>query len=546
MNPDDSALAARVRAVLAAARPGRPADALAELPGAREIVPRLPVVDLHRALHEQGVGYSLALLEIASPAQLRALVDLDAWRRDAVAVERLDEWLDALFDTEVAGAARKISALDPELIEWLLRTRARVHDLSAGDDPGDTVNPLWATPDGFFACEIVAPPGDAQRTLRLLELLLAADPARLRSLLLEARAATSAELEETAYRMRSARMGDLGFPDIDDARAVYRPLDPREVRLGEGTEERFAPPAEPHEARAGSWLAPVEAPRGDFFSAAVAGIADAGERERLGHALVLLVNRVLWADGAEPADVDARRAAMERVRDTLALGLEAVCRGNAGQGPRALATVALGRLFGAAIGTVERLRRLAATLARTGPRALDPPWRETVLALSSRPPLLSRALDDPPADGARPFRSLDDVRRATAALEEAGAAVEAAAKLGASLATARLLAADGCVPHPDDLTLGDLVRTILAQAALGHDAVLAPLSGGDVELLLARAFDRDAAARRIEAAAPGAAGARVAVRWIDPLAEELARLRPPIEPRGVSGLLVRLRPPARG
>ena len=43
-----------------------------------------------------------------------------------------------------------------------------------------------------------------------------------------------AELEESAYRWRQARMADLGFADYYEALEVYRELDPATVRIGDG------------------------------------------------------------------------------------------------------------------------------------------------------------------------------------------------------------------------------------------------------------------------------------------------------------------------
>lgn len=540
----------RIRSLLANTRADRPAEALAELRDSAQIVPQLPVQDLHAVIRAQGAHESIALLGLASPAQLRALIDIEIWQRDTLDLARLDDWLAIVLELRPARAARALRALDPELLELFLQDRLRIYDVAAGEEPEDTINPVWSTPDGGYLCEILAAEDQARRMITLLELLCSVDLQWMLALLLESRETTRSELQETAHQMRAARMSDLGFPPVEEAVQVYQPIPRRRVRLGEGTAERFTEPAVPEEAVAGSWTAPivpaVTQHTQTFFDQALQSITDAGERERVGLALVMLCNRVLVADGLNPADPVSLRDTLVSVRDTLSLGLEVVCRGDLANAPKAFATIALSRIFGVALGVLADLQKLASTLARTiDVSALDSPWRETVLALRHKPPLQSGLLDDPPLAVERPFRSRADVQQTTWALEEAGAAVSVAAKLRISLDEARQLV-EGCARPAAEITLGDLVRTIVARTALGHEPVAAPLTVDEVEQLVAQGLDADAARAVVSRHVSGDVATRLTRRWVDPLLEEISALKSPIDPRTVTGLVVRLRPPARG
>ena len=86
------------------------------------------------------------------------------------------------------------------------------------------------------------------------------------------------------------------------------------------------------------------------------------------------------------------------------------------------------RLFRLGVSLIGKVRRLAQTLKRRGPfaatgRELSEPDEVLALeAVSRHRPALAGILDHPPAGADRPFRSLADSARATAAIERAAAA----------------------------------------------------------------------------------------------------------------------------
>ena len=169
-------------------------------------------------------------------------------------------------------------------------------------------------------------------------------------------------------------------------------------------------------------------------------------------------------------------------------------------------------------------------------------------------PLFSRTLDDPPAAGERPFRSLADLALATAVIERAAAAKAMLVGLG-------ITARDVAELEEEAVDAGMLARTALVQRLLaGGGGAAAPSSKGadqpipfsPLEPRQVRAFEAllentpegrmklpDAIKKKakaiLDAASPGrlaGAAAGVAERWIAGLA--------PLEP-----VLVRKQPPAR-
>jgi hypothetical protein len=115
---------------------------------------------------------------------------------------------------------RKVHALDLEVLEMVLRTLTRIHDLEESPDPhveGVTLD----SADGHFRIELLVE-GQEQATLRALLLdLMAENPLGFSRLMEALRWEIPSELEETALRFRWARLSDLGFPDPESAAGLY-------------------------------------------------------------------------------------------------------------------------------------------------------------------------------------------------------------------------------------------------------------------------------------------------------------------------------------
>jgi hypothetical protein len=564
------------RAAVARGRTRYRADALIELPDAERRVPTLPVVQIYDAIMQVGLADAGALLELCSPEQIRGLLDLDVWERDQIKLERLEPWIDAIVDLGPDKLGEAIRGMDVELVARYLRAHTQVYDLSLEEAPEDLDRPLYPTPDRFFLIDIPADDEERKRIERLLDSLYRHDQTLARRLLQTARAEIDSQLEEMAYRWRSGRMADLGFVDYYEALEVYRFLDPAHVRPGEGTADPAAP--------AGATVAlagPVaDAMAGDsFFSRAMATVTEQAELMRLTHALLTLCNRVLSADRIEPSDLAEARRSLERAHGFLSLGLEVLGHGDPAQAAEVLRTVALTRVFRAGVSVALKAQRLAEALVRDVPVSLvpgqatllEPPHAQAVAALRRRPPMTTALLDAADADapaspGAdlRPIRAVADLRRLGAALEEAAAMAEAVqAGLGLDLEQLKQAALAGSAPaRPEDIRLGDLVRTAAVRLLGGGALDASPLDLPEVERFLAArgpdgrlapeapAVVAEALATRLRAAGrePTAALGGWVAGWLAPLGEEVARLTPPLDRRLIAGVLVGPAPaaPPRG
>ncbi|MBZ5713058.1 DUF6178 family protein [Nannocystis pusilla] len=437
-----------------------------------EFVPRLPptaFVQIARGLREE--DRLDLLLPHASPEQLTALLDLDGWSRDRIAVDKARAWLVAIADAyALAGKPRGqlrniIEDMDPEMWTMALLPGTAVYEL----DPDDVeqreqalaaVDALFSyeTPDGGF---IVAVPDNdlGHRVIHVLERVYADDLQTGHRLSLSLRGAMPAQLEEDLLRWRSGRLADLGFVEWEEAMKLFRPLDAKSAR-------EAAVPAAPAAVVGEAPLVAFPSATSGLLRRVLGGLG-AGEQGVRAREFALLVNELMSAQRSEPGDAKAQERAFHQAEATVSLGLEVLLAGLGLPAPEVdaflagrIAALGLRGVFRVGYGPLATLRKTALALHREGRVSLtkigsllDRPWGP---ALES----LSRWLPELPIEtasgGVRPIAGLRDVARATELLAQSAA-------LAALTFDPRGYAIDpqwvGRVDEPERLTLGDLVRT---------------------------------------------------------------------------------------
>ena len=524
MASERAAVLQRIAALPARAR----LDALLSSRDAGALVRALPPEQLYATVAEVGLADSTELVQLASPEQFQALVDLGAWRRDRLDPHGLLEWLRAARGDDTEDVLRKVHALDLELLESMLRAFTVVHDLEETPDPpveGVTLD----SADGRYRVEFrVEGPEEAALRAFLMD-LMAEDPFALSRLLEAIRWEMPSELEEAALRFRWARLADLGFPDPEAASGLYAA-----VRL---------PPAPPPGAQAE--LVRSRGRRVDFVQAALEGLEPV-EGENARDELRGLFNAALVADGADPGDLDAFRASAERARDTLSLGLEYLTGGDPRRASAVVRETPFRQVFQVGFSLALRLRHRADRLAARPLARVDGQWMlwpeqaAVVGALRRTRPM--RAL---PVEGAEPvpFRTLGEIHETERALERAEQQQTLfAALLGGSEERART-ALDGLGPAWPAGGTPAVLAAAVSQALLGGRPRIAPvpaartrdlghafLIAGPQPTVRPEAVTR--AATALASVTPGDESARLARLVLERLADQIggALLAGPLPP----------------
>ncbi len=492
-----------VRRQLAALPARKRMEAIIESRGARELVRTLPAEDLYFTIAEVGLADSTELVHLASPEQFRTFVDLGGWKKDQLAPHEVLTWLRAARGDEPAEFLQKLRKVDIEVLEVLLREFSLLHDLEENPDvqvEGVTLE----TPEGRYLVEFKGVEGPELAAMRaILNDLIADNPFETVRFLEAVRWDVPTELEEAAYRFRTARLQDMGFPPLEEAVRLFS-------RVDTGT-----PPA----AAPGTALAPGQG-QPDYLEAAFRALDDV-ERENLETELRYLANATLVAEVEEPGELDAIRRVGEMARDYLLLGLEHLTGGDPARAAQVVRDTELKRVFQVGFSLTLALKFRADRLMKQplaqveGTPLLFPEEAAALEALRRKRP--RRALKVPGAEPV-PFRS----RRELAASEEVLTRAEAqvallGALLGGSAQRAHeLLARFGVEPRV--LGVDRFFAATVALALLEGKVDPRPVPSGRGDALAAMLFEGTPEAPRLR---PDVADKVVAV--LEPAVPESAR-----------------------
>ncbi len=522
-----------IRAQLSATTGSRRLDLILSAPNPGALVRALPADELYFTIREIGLADAVELVQLASAEQFRTFIDLDAWRQGRFEPRRALPWLRAArsgapLDSRLAvRLARKMRALDQEVVYLVLRDAIRIHDLKVEEDPDVESDQAWRTSDGAYLVDFVVEGSDYVAIRGLLDDLEAEDPFKSSRLLGALAWELPSELEETALRWRQGRLADLGYPSLEEALSWYArpPTRPAEA------------PGQPRRAP-GFFLAPL----GDrTLLARAAATLDAGDREALDMQLVTAGNAVLVADGIDPVDLDQVRAAVTGARAMVELGLERLAGGDEARAAEVLASTPVKRLFQEGFGRVLELSWRADRLYRAGGAGrrsvplLDAPLGELLAALSSRRPRFHPGIERPRDEWGSPNVAALEPRRflTTSDLTLTATALDLCEGLAT---TAREL---GLVPtqaEGDAPRLSSLYLTALANERLGRRFEPVPIPVSDLPAVTA-ALGRIEDPRLASRGEAGALLQTLARRQAEELAANLDRAA--ATPELVTALLLR-------
>ena len=297
---------------------------------AKTLVQGMPVEELFWTIKAAGPQDALSMLEMAAPEQLQFIFDLDWWRKDELAPEKILMWLILLFEAKEGlrqGWLRWLARRDESLLAAVLRPFIRI--IKRPDDMDiqearDTL-PAFTLDDVYF----IAFKKDefAPAVSRLLGEIMTVSDGLYRDTAEAVLWTTGAEDLENAFRLRNARLSGFGIPDYYDALDIYASLPANRVRRVEKTLYKKKNTDE---------LMPAFIPTlymGEYptLHNAVNGLAGTPEMERVVLEWVGAANKVLMAGATDLDDPVAMKQALLRTAASMNLAIEALmdeeCKG---------------------------------------------------------------------------------------------------------------------------------------------------------------------------------------------------------------------------
>ncbi len=387
-------------------------------PRSLDLVRGLSSESLFYTLKEVGLTDAGGLLGLASPEQVRDMMDLDCWRKDRLDGQRLLSWLMFLDEAGSGKLAEWALQADVELLVWLVKRHCEVVRKADVEHEPDFNPGRYFSFDDQYLLRFV---GDEEPILGLLlERLRVLDYRFYTHILEQTLFELETQLEEEALRWRMARLADRGYPDFEQARELFQIVPPHTVRPERYPRTGLAP----SRSRDTEAVIPPDhavllvSEAQSFFGTALSA-ADPAIRERLSIELAYLTNHVVMAEACDTGELSEVRRCAELVCDVLNIGLEYAAQGDPDRAAQLVQDSQLHAFFqigwSLVLGLYQRARHLDTVLTQEGEadwqRWVDTPFREAYAGVRRPMPAFFQGLETPGEVLYRRFRNLADVRR---------------------------------------------------------------------------------------------------------------------------------------
>lgn len=281
-------------------------------------VANLEPLEAYYIVRDIGLDQALPVLLQLNQEQLEACIDLDCWNRNDFAADSLDQWMTSYAQAGPETLARAFYSLSYVVQLLFLTLTVTVYDPDTDEVPPEeegSERPRAMTPDGFFLLEAKSGPSLKIHPFTVLDALYRYDYAAAHQLLRQVRVDLPAQIEEEALRFRNGRMKDMGFSTPDEAAVLFsRPSNiearPRKRGIIESQLTRL--PA----------VYAVPLSETSLLEQALSLITDQESLSRLEQEIVWAINSAIIAYGEKTQDIEQITDLVERVRDTIALGLQ--------------------------------------------------------------------------------------------------------------------------------------------------------------------------------------------------------------------------------
>ena len=368
-------------------------------PDGKRLSRALPAQELYWMLKETGEADALVLVEFSSPEQCAFFLDMELWKNRSLSQAKAVKWLGYLLETGEARLAEQLPDLDFELLLLICMREITVGGGIGDMTPDDERTADWDHSFDNLYFITFRNPKHARLIGTFLDCVYRLDHQLYSRLMEEVKCEAESEVEELAYHFRAGRLADLGFPERDEAIALYARLDP--ATFVPAGEKKLLPTSEHI-----NLPAPVA---GDSLLSRALALHPADE---LLMELNYLINTALVAEETAIADREGMEAVFLRVYGYLNTALEFLCGDDAGKAAALLEGEYLKRLFQLGNGIVQGVKKKGEHRA-SGDYASS----KALQGLQARHPRFYRGLDPDGVDGYREFAGINDVRRVEEFLE---------------------------------------------------------------------------------------------------------------------------------
>ena len=445
------------------------------------LVKNLPKSELWLTIKLVGEGDVLPVIAETTPEQVQYLIDIECWSKDRWVPERGLYWLRLLYASRPDKVLEWALKTDWELVVLTLKYMLNVYKTDMEEDPNTTIKWLGPAPpftlDGTYYLQVMNVRDEP--LVRTLLLLLHDEDNDLYFRLLDGIIwELASDREEEGFQRRERRIAEDGFPEFEEAVAVYRFL--REGDL-ERIPRRSGPGAEMEDLSPKYPLALLDT--SDMFIKTVVGlIEDVELLDAISLELAITANKVLIADG-DAISLESVLTAQEKVIGYCNIGLETMVEGRIEAAAKLLAEHYMVTLFQVGYTEVAKAAVKAGGIpAREAVEILDSPWQEIIEGLRNKRPVYYRLGGESWAEGFGDFHDRAEVMTASLAVDTVRLWLELFDPLlGMSISDFRKVC-----PVALDLKLSGALLTGWCKRAVKGGGGFSPLDQGELRTVIER------------------------------------------------------------
>jgi hypothetical protein len=312
---------------LQALSPSKALEKVLNHPDSPRLIQTMSSEDFFFLINKIGVDESLELLRLATLDQWQYALDVETWQGDRMELDRTGQWMIRLLTADPERFTKWLFS-DGQGVAFYFLYRSIAVEVRDEDQEIHNVGPEFFTVDDFF---YVRPLKDDQREIieKLIRSMVREDPVKYQAVLTGLAGVLPAELEEDMYRMRNVRLAEHGFLPREEAIAVYAPLNPDRLKMGQqDAGARFSVSLED----AGSvprW--PLQSiPDRNLLTKTIVNISDETLLDRIRLEFAGLCNQLLSAEGLSAWNTDTLQKIQIRAAGYLNLILKERCHNERG------------------------------------------------------------------------------------------------------------------------------------------------------------------------------------------------------------------------
>ena len=358
-----------------------------------------------------------ALLELAHPQQIRTVLDLDCWDKDNLKSRQVLTWLEELQRSGNDVLTNTLRTLDVELLTTAFRNHLRIHAALPFEEEDEPVSYDEIIANELYRIQFLDEEDRINdRIRRLLSALRMSNLDFYHNLMQNIMWGQDRDAEEWAYRWKSGRLQDEGFPDYYDALETYQMVD-LEHPVPDSSGPLLAPGLP--EGVETSGIIPTYTwsltPSGSMLDKVLTDYLPPETQERLCGEMVYLCNRELVIDQVDFTHAQAIHNSLSRVHAYLNLGVEYLNGGDTQQLSALLTTTSLQSVFAIGFTLSMRLHQQALRIQShlnhaAGVRRAVPSLTHSVLnGLLNKTPQFFKGLESPGTMGYRHFSRVQDI-----------------------------------------------------------------------------------------------------------------------------------------